>query len=277
MKVLLGNDGSAWAEQAMELGKQIALATASMVDILAVGEQVERVEAASRAAQEVAKNLQAAGVSVTVHQRIGRLADEVTRQAHSAPYDLVVIGSRGRRGMKRLLFGSVAVHVVEHTPASVLVVKGQRPGLRRFLICTAAGPASESTVRFAGQLAQAIGASVTLLHVMSQLPLVEDVNSADLEAQMEELIRRGSREGVHLNRMLDLLTAEGTKARAVVRHGLVLDEVVAEAREGRFDLLVIGAHITPGIRSALVDNLSGQILLAVKCPVLVVHQTQAEL
>jgi len=276
MKVLLCNDGSAWAERAMDLGKQIALATAGTVDILAVGEQVERMEAASRAAGDVAEDLQTADIAVTVHQRIGRPADEIIRQAHAVPYDLVVIGSRGRRGIKRLLLGSVAVHVVEHASTSVLVVKGQRRELRRFLICSAAGPASEYTVRFAGQLAQAVGASVTLLHVMSQLPLAEDASPADLEAQTEDLIQRRSREGVHLNRLLDLLAAEGITARAVVRHGLVLDEIVAEAREGRFDMLVIGAHTTPGIRTRLVDNLSEQILLTVNRPVLVVQQTQLE-
>jgi nucleotide-binding universal stress UspA family protein len=260
----------------MDLGKQIALATTSTVDILAVGEQAERVEVAGRAAAEVAEDLQSAHISVTVHQRVGRLADEVTHQAHLAPYDLIVIGSRGRRGLKRLLLGSVAVRVVEHALASVLVVKGQRRDLKRFLVCSAAGPASEQTVRFAGQLARAVGASVTLLHVMSQLPLMGDASPADLEAQTKELIERRSREGVHMNRMLDLLATEGIAARAVVRHGLVLDEVVAEAREGRFDLLVIGAHTTPGIRARLVDDLSEQILLTVHRPVLVVQQTQRE-
>ena len=65
---------------------------------------------------------------------------------------------------------------------------------------------------------------------MSQLPLAQDAVAEDLEASAEELIRRGSREGAHLSRMLDQLATEGQSARAVVRHGLVRDEIIAEAR-----------------------------------------------
>ena len=112
---------------------------------------------------------------------------------------------------------------------------------------------------------------MTLLHVMSQLPLAQDAVAEDLEASAEELIRRGSREGAHLSRMLDLLATEGQSARAVVRHGLVRDEIIAEAREGRYDLLVTGAHVTPGLNARLVDDLSADILLAANRPVLVVR------
>jgi nucleotide-binding universal stress UspA family protein len=199
------------------------------------------------------------------------MADEVVLQAQTAPYDLVIVGSRGRRGMARLLLGSVALRVTEHVPASVLVIKGRARDLRQFLVCSSAGPVSEHTVRFAGRLARALGASVTLLHVMSQLPLMEGVVPDDLDASAEELIQRRSREGIHLSRMLDLLAAKGETARTVVRHGLVRDEIIAEAREGRYDLLVTGAHVTPGLNARLVDDLSADILLAANLPVLVVR------
>jgi nucleotide-binding universal stress UspA family protein len=37
--------------------------------------------------------------------------------------DLLVVGSHGRTGIKKLLLGSVASHVVAHAPCPVLVVK----------------------------------------------------------------------------------------------------------------------------------------------------------
>ena len=39
--------------------------------------------------------------------------------------DLVVVGSHGRTGLKRLLLGSVSSHVVSHAPCHVLVVKSK--------------------------------------------------------------------------------------------------------------------------------------------------------
>lgn len=276
MNILLCSNGSVWANRALDIGVQIALAAGSTVDVLAVTRRAERLEEVSKEVEEAVGDLRAQGIPVTVHQRVGRLDEEAIQQAQSAPYDLVVIGSRGRRGIKRLFLGSLAARVVEHTPTSVLVVKGEKRTLKRFLICSAAGPVSEHAVHFAGRLARSVDASVTLIHVMSQLSLTREASLADLQAPAEELIRRRSREGVHLNQMLDLLAVEGTKVRAVVRHGLVVDEIVVEAEEGQFDLLVVGAHVTPGISSLLAGDLSEQILLAADRPVLVVRQIEPD-
>ena len=43
--------------------------------------------------------------------------------AKSEHADLLVVGSRGRTGLSKLLLGSVASHAVTHAPCSVLVVK----------------------------------------------------------------------------------------------------------------------------------------------------------
>jgi nucleotide-binding universal stress UspA family protein len=270
MKILLCTNGSPYTVRALNLGIHIARAMVNSVDVLVVVERGQE-EEVRRLSEAAAADLEEAGVSVTIHRRTGRMAEEVVRQAQATPYDMVIIGSRGRRGVMRLLLGSVALRVSEYAPASVLVVKGRPRDLKRFLICSSAGPVSEHTVQFAGRLARALGASTTLLHVMSQLPLAEGAALDDLEASAEELIQRGSREGVHLGQMLDALAVEGKAARAVVRHGLVLDEIMAEAREGRYDLLVTGAHVTPGLDARLVDDLSAGILLAADRPVLVVR------
>lgn len=271
MRVLLCTDGSPHTVRALHLGTRIAQATAGAADILVVLKNGQE-QQALLPAQAALADLTAAGVAVRILERSRRLAEEVIQQARAAPYDLVVIGSRGRRGAVRLLLGSVALHVTGHVPASVLVAKGRVGDMGRLLVCSAAGPASELTTRFAGHLAQALGASVTLLHVMSQLPLVEEAVLEDLEASATELIQRGSREGAHLARMLSILEADGVPARAIVRHGLVLDEIMAEAQEGNYDLLVTGAHITPGLNTWLVDDLSAEILLAADRPVLIVRQ-----
>jgi len=270
MRILLCTNGSSHTARALEMGVRIAQNAASEVDILVVAER-DREKKARRMAKAAAADLEAAGMPVPIHQRTGRMADEVVLQAQTAPYDLVIIGSRGRRGVMRLLLGSAALHITGHAPASVLVAKGRTRDLRRFLVCSSAGPVSEHTIQFAGRLAQAVGASVTLLHVMSQLPLAADAISNDLDASAEELMQRNSREGVHLKQMMELLAAEGQAGRAVVRHGLVLDEIIAEAREGRYDLLATGAHVTPGLNARLVGDLSADILLAADRPVLVVR------
>ena len=59
------------------------------------------------------------------HVRMGRIADEIANLATEIRADLVVVGTHGRRGMKRLVLGSVAEHTVRLAPCPVLVVRAK--------------------------------------------------------------------------------------------------------------------------------------------------------
>jgi nucleotide-binding universal stress UspA family protein len=275
MRMLLYSDGSAIGSQALELGKRIAVAVASEVHILAIARTTDRKEAANDEIEAVAADLRVAGISVTVYQRPGLMTRELVDQARAVHYDIVVICSRGRRGIRRLVPGSRACTVLGGLPTSVLVVKGrEREAIDDILLCSAAGPMSHRTAKFAARLAGALSASLELLHVMSQVALEEDARSADLEAGAQELIESNAREGIHLAAMLEILQAEGVQAKPLVRHGLVVDEIIAEARNGHFDMLVIGAHTMPGIEGILSSDLAERIMLSANRPVLIVHQEQ---
>jgi nucleotide-binding universal stress UspA family protein len=60
------------------------------------------------------------GVDVNIEIELGSPSASISERATG--YDLVVIGSAGRRGIRRWLLGSVAEATVRHAPASVLVV-----------------------------------------------------------------------------------------------------------------------------------------------------------
>jgi nucleotide-binding universal stress UspA family protein len=273
MRMLLYSDCSEVGRQALHLGVRIALATASTVDILILATTADQERAACEEVAAALDKLQTADIPVTIHRRCGPMPRELHNQAETTDYDLIVVGSRGRRGIKRLMTGSRACSILTRTTTSVLVVKGrEREEIDHVLVGSAAGPASADTVHFAARLARALDASVALLHVMSQVALEEHAKAADLEAEAEELMERDAREGIHLANMLEILHHEGVEAEAMVRHGLIVDEIVAEARHGHFDMLVIGAHTAPGIEDLLSSDLSKRIMLATERPVLIVHQ-----
>ncbi|MFP4345960.1 MAG: universal stress protein [Anaerolineales bacterium] len=272
MKILLCTRAAPYAKQTLEMGYRIAAQVLGALDILLVSEEGQAVEAVQSLAEETADKLEAAGVAVSIHQERGRVSAKVLREVHEHPYDLVIIGSRGRRGISKLLFGSTALQITEQVPLPVLVVKGRLRQNNKYLVCTSTGPVSERAVRFSARLAKQMGATVHLLHVMSQVPLdARGTTLEELEESAEELIAHGSREGRHLQEMLGLLKQEGIEARALVRHGLVVDEIIGEARKGRYEMIITGAHLTPGVPPSMVNDLAGQILLATKRPVLVVH------
>ena len=62
-------------------------------------------------------------VSVDTLVCIGSPAREIVETAGSLPADLIIISTHGRTGLKHVLLGSVAEHVVQRAPCPVFVVR----------------------------------------------------------------------------------------------------------------------------------------------------------
>jgi len=81
------------------------------------------------AAQEAGAELLARYPSDRAEARFSYLQanpkDGILRKLDQDPFDLVVVGNRGRRGLTRWLLGSVAESVVRHAPCSVLVARSR--------------------------------------------------------------------------------------------------------------------------------------------------------
>jgi len=60
---------------------------------------------------------------VTAELKHGVPAEVILDTAKEAGFDLVVVGTHGRRGVKRFLLGSVAERVIRHAHCPVLVVR----------------------------------------------------------------------------------------------------------------------------------------------------------
>jgi nucleotide-binding universal stress UspA family protein len=203
--------------------------------------------------------------------RRGHAAEEILRETEEHDYDLVVVGSRGRRGITRFILGSTAARLARYCRVSLIIVKGNPRELQRILVCTAGAQAGERDTEMAGRIGALAGASVTILHVMSQLPLTPECELDDLECAPEILLDTDAPEAVHLRKDLQILKSLGVQAAAKVRHGLVVDEILAEAQEGDYDLIVTGAHVASGFQRFMLTDTTEQIVLGSDRPVLVVR------
>lgn len=58
----------------------------------------------------------------------GPAADSIVREARRSRADLIVIGTHGRRGVRRLVLGSDAEQVVRSSPVPVLLVRARGKG-----------------------------------------------------------------------------------------------------------------------------------------------------
>jgi nucleotide-binding universal stress UspA family protein len=105
--------------------RDVALVSDFFVSAVAEIEAILREEAARAEGrlQTLAPALSAAGLAVTTRVVRGDARAAIVDAARENAVDLVVVGSHGRTGLRKMMLGSVAAHVVAHAPCDVLVVK----------------------------------------------------------------------------------------------------------------------------------------------------------
>lgn len=205
--------------------------------------------------------------------RIGQPVDEVVCEIQDGGYDLVIVGDRSGQQPGRFFRGSTAIRIAELAPCPVVVVKGKAGLIQRVLLCDSGGGKSRLLGRFTAQLADMLPGDeeVTILHVMSQISAGPGVRGEQLRAEVDELIEEHTPEGELLEQDTQILERLGLHPTPKVRHGLVVDEILAEARSEDYDLVVIGAFISKGWGRFLLDDLAHKILTRMDRPVLVVR------
>jgi nucleotide-binding universal stress UspA family protein len=75
-------------------------------------------------ADKLVADHQGLGHPLNIELEQGPPAQVITNAAERAGNDLIAVGAHGRRGVRRLLLGSVAESTIRHSPCSVLVVHG---------------------------------------------------------------------------------------------------------------------------------------------------------
>ncbi|MGH2541352.1 MAG: universal stress protein [Ardenticatenaceae bacterium] len=206
--------------------------------------------------------------------RVGHPAEEIIAEAESNWYSMVVVGEKQHHGlMTRFVLGSTAQRVIEHAPCPVVLVKGQIGRIQRILICDSGVMQAPLTYRVLDQLPKLLqrAEAITVLHVMSQMGAGPGIDGHQLRAEADELILEHAPEGELLGRDLQVLQKAGYPCVPKVRHGLVVEEILGEARSGDYDLVIIGAHRGTGWRRILLDDIAHQIVVGLDRPVLVVR------
>lgn len=135
MKILLAYDGFEHSNHALEETAKLAEGERSEVTVLSVVPPDARgsksgghVGLRPHAHEDVARAhhyLRERGVESEMKLEHGDPAEEIVTAANAGGYDLVVVGSRGRGPVGRLLLGSVSTEVVGKAPCPVLVAAAE--------------------------------------------------------------------------------------------------------------------------------------------------------
>jgi nucleotide-binding universal stress UspA family protein len=124
--ILLATDGSPYSEAAAGvaglLAKQAGLPV-SVVSVVTSSHSEERRKLAEQAVSAKVERLKSLGLQVEGRVVEGRPDEAIVKAAEAAGADLIVMGSHGRTGLKKILLGSVAERVIGHATCPVLIVK----------------------------------------------------------------------------------------------------------------------------------------------------------
>lgn len=273
MKILIAVNSSDQSQEALRFASQFVHRSGETPMVLSViepGSKQKYLEGEEKL-QKTLKTL--AGVEMNSRVEMGQFNKIVLQEMEQGGYELLIVGEVKDSHFSRLFKGSMMIHLVESATCPIIVVKGQTSTIHRILLCDSGAGRSSVLSRFTVQLAQMLEGEeeVTVLHVMSQMSAGPGVVGKQLRASVGELMEAHTPEGLLLQRDIYDLEDAGLHPTPLVRHGLVVDEILSEIKSGDYDLVVIGAHQGPKWQQLLLENLAEKIILQAEKPVLVLR------
>jgi nucleotide-binding universal stress UspA family protein len=204
---------------------------------------------------------------------------EILGEAERVGADLIVLGTHGRSGFDRLIFGSVAEKVLRTSSLPVLTVPPHVPDappvgeFRRILYATDFSPGSAAALQYASSLAQHGAAELIALHVVEPAPESSDPIvgvSIDLAEYETGRQRQAAK---HLQAAIPEWVRFGCDTTDVVTYGRPYVEILRVAAERRADLIVTSVHGRNAIDRLVFGSTTEQVVRRATCPVLTIRVT----
>jgi nucleotide-binding universal stress UspA family protein len=182
--------------------------------------------------------------------------------------DLVVVGTRGRTGVRKIILGSVAEDIFRQSACPVLTVgpntSGQDPqiGPERILAPTGFAPQSLLAVRYAVLFAQDLHSSLALLHVVTDLKEVIPEEEQRIRKEREARLRALIPDDVNLVSPPGLF----------VEFGSATEKILATASAWNANLIMLGLrHVEESSRGESTWAKAYEIVRQAGCPVMTIR------
>jgi len=199
----------------------------------------------------------------------GEPPEVIVETAQGKKADLIALGTYGRKGLNRLLMGSVTSQVILNASCDVLVVKKpctKCAGAYTSLLVPFDGSASsQKALARACDLAKVDNAELSVLYVIPRYEEMMDFFKTDAVKkslyQEAEKIVGGAKK---------IASDRGMSIKAVVQEGHAGEKIVEIAGTLKNDLIVTGTHGWRGVNKAILGSTAERIIAHAACPVLIV-------
>jgi len=166
--------------------------------------------------------------------------------------EMIIMGRRGRTGLKRLMMGSVTAKVIGHAPCNVLVApRAAKLECKNILVATDGSKYSDAAALEAINIAKRCGSNLTALSIAAK--------SKNLPAAKKSV-----------NKIKDLAEKEGIKVKALTLRGTPYEVIVKTAKEKNADLIVVGSHGRTGLSRLMMGSVTERVIGHASCAIMVV-------
>ncbi len=265
-KLLIATDGSEFSEsavrEAINLAKicSIRLITVSVVktnpefeDL--VPQVIEKAEKEAREHLESIKDRaskEGVDCEIVVH-RGDEPYQNIVDEAAKNKVSMIIVGTHGRTGLKRLMMGSVTAKVIGHAPCNVLVVPlNAKIECKNILMATDGSKYSEAAASQALGIAKRCEGSLTVISVASSD--AEILSAEDYVKEVSELAKK-----------------EGIKTDGLAVKDKPYEAIIETSKKKRADLIVVGSHGRTGLERLLMGSVTERVIGHSESAVLVVR------
>ena len=282
-RILFPTDGSDGAAIALDHVLDVARTHDATLHVLNVADT--RVHSATRVGLEIVDALETQGeaivteaaetagdrgVSTVTDVLQGGVPETIVDYADEYGMDLVVMPTRGRTGLRRLLIGSVTERVLRTSTIPVLTINPDATPFRypyeRVLVPTDGSETADDALEMGVDIATLHDAGLHVLSVVDVTSLGVDVYSEVQVDTLEDQAATVIEEATAYARNQSVASVEG-----VIEHGSAVHRAIRSyVDEHDVDLVVMGTHGRSGLDRYLLGSVAEKIVRTAAVPVLTV-------
>ena len=202
-------------------------------------------------------------------------AEEIIPKRVVQDESIVVLSPLGRTQFRRMITGRSIRHFIEEIKQPILYVPESKLPVQRILICVGGLGYEVNAEHLAMQIGLKSRAEITLLHIVPPGDL-DYPTARTIRDNWQRLEQTETPVGRSLRKALEIAKADGLTATVKGRQGNVVEEILAETRDGKYDLVCMGSsYSVHSLRQMYSPNVTSEISEVVNCPVLTARYTKS--
>ncbi len=284
-KILVPIDGSEESESVLPYVRELAPRFHSEVSLLGIGignKQRRINKLLEDHITDTAAEFQKQSIKAVPVIIYGRPADSILDHARENGMGLIVMATHGRGGISRWWMGSVAEKVLSQASVPVLLINSKKSmesgpvstDILNVLVPLDSSDLGEAALPYAEEIALRTGATITLLHCITEPGAIEASALGKDLAEMVSVLQNAGEE--YLTSVASRLSRKGINVSYKVTIGSPANIIVSYADENAVSIIMMSTHGRSGIARWVFGSVTEKVLHGSTLPMLLVRSPEIQ-